>query len=109
MNRVKSTLLRSSGIRKMLIRVLNIGIPHVQPGGTDCYLDSSAGASGAAAGVAAAAGASPASAAIFLAGFSRGMNFFLTLGNSKFSPLRFCAAPPSSVILAWADLLYQPA
>src|SRR5258706_16354772 len=31
MNRVKSTLLRSSGIRKMLIRVLNIGIPPVQP------------------------------------------------------------------------------
>src|SRR4051812_36607817 len=115
MNRVKSTLLRSSGMRKMLIRVLNMGSHHLFNYWVrltvQSYSASLAGASGAAAAGAPAAGASPsaAAAAAFFETFSRGTNFFLGLGNSKFSPLRFWAAPPRLVIFSWADLLNQPA
>ena len=52
---------------------------------------SPAGAAGAA------APSSAAAAAAFFETFSRGTNFFLGLGNSKASPLRFWAAPPSSL------------
>src|SRR5947207_2181060 len=67
-----------------------------------------AGAGWAAASAGAAAASSAAAFLPFLAP-SRGTNFFLGLGNSKDSPLGFCAVPPAAVIFSWADLLYQPA
>ena len=62
------------------------------------------GCRGGASAAAASASSPPAPSA-----FSRLTNFFLGLGNSNASPLRFCAVPPASVIFSWADLLYQPA
>src|SRR2546430_4139898 len=120
MNRVKSTLLRSSGMRKMLIRVLNMGrclFNQGYAGATtqasrdrySCLGGASSAAGAAAAGAPAGAAGTASSVTTFLGAFSRGTNFFLGLGNSKASPLRFCAAPPTLVIASWADLLYQPA
>src|SRR5947208_2613212 len=75
------------------------------------------GVPGAAAGATLSAGAGAAATGSTGPGFlppffappSRGTNFFLGLGNSKASPLRFCAVPPAVVIFWCADLLYQPA
>src|SRR5262245_6472608 len=120
MNRVKSTLFRSSGTRKTLIRVLNIELVRCQrsvvrrrssqlttdDGQPTIHSDFGASASGlgaSAAGAAAPSAGAPSAASFFLPPFfappSRGTNFFLGLGNSNASPLRFCAVPPAWVIL----------
>src|SRR6185369_11561542 len=83
-------------------------------GSDDAAAPSAAGAPAAGASAAGASASSPPHFFFFLpaaagASFSRGMNFFLGLGNSKASPLGFWAVPPAAVIFSWADLLYQPA
>src|SRR3954470_22064289 len=128
MNKVNSTLLRSSGTLKMLMNVLNMSgrVRFSEPvtfeprnsGSAEagryhhCSLlgDSppSTAAGAAAAGVASSAGAADFLPPTFFSP-ARFTNFFLGLGNSKASPLRFCADPPDAVMRSWADLLYQPA
>src|SRR6185437_4106485 len=108
MNRVNSTLFRSSGTRKMLISVLNIRHLRRRAAPEARQLYDSAGAPSAGLAASPSAGAGSAWALDFL-GVWRGTNFFLGLGNSNGSPLRFCGVPPASVIFWCAERLYHPA